>query len=67
LALCFVLAAVLKAFPNAKQKEISDAVAAWLRAAPFRKGGPGALHPRKRRRRAREEEAAEMTAYVEGL
>lgn len=36
------------AFPQAKLKTIDDAAAAWFRSAPFRKGGTGALNPRKR-------------------
>lgn len=40
----------MKTYPMTKSKEISDTVGSWLRAALFRKGGGGALHPRKRRR-----------------
>jgi hypothetical protein len=39
-------AAVHLSFPNCTSKEICDAAAAWLRSAPFRKGGGGAQSQR---------------------
>ena len=39
----------MKAYSNCSTKTIRDTEADWFRSAPFRKGGGGARHPRKKR------------------
>ena len=43
-----VSGAVLKMYPDAKSRDIMDAAGAWFTAAPFRKGGLGAVQPRRK-------------------